>query len=74
MPLAETLLLGIYCSHRIAEGTRAMQAVVILIGGLISIVVGILMIIFSVFPILVAILMGFLTMVWGIIAVVLYWL
>ena len=51
-----------------------MQAVVILLGGIVSVVVGILMMLFSLFPIIVAILMGFLTMLWGTIAIVLYWL
>lgn len=51
-----------------------MQAVAILVGGIISVVVGILMALFSCLPIIVSILAAFLVMVWGIIAAVSYWL
>jgi hypothetical protein len=52
-----------------------LQDALILIGGLISAAGGIFMIFFSWFaPLLVGIVMGFLAIVWGIIAAVAYWL
>jgi len=52
-----------------------LQDALILIGGIISAAGGIVMIFFSWFaPLLVGVVMGFLAIVWGIIAAVAYWL
>ena len=54
---------------------KTLQDALILIGGLISAAGGIVMMFFSWFaPLLVGVVMGFLAIVWGIIAAVAYWL
>jgi len=52
-----------------------LQDVLLLIGGIISVVGGVVMMFFTWFaPLLVGIVTGFLVIVWGIIAAVAYWL
>jgi hypothetical protein len=54
---------------------KTLEDILVLIGGLISVAGGILMVFFGWFaPLLVSIVAGFLTIVWGAIAAIAYWL
>jgi hypothetical protein len=65
----------VYWCHLVAGAIRSLQDILLLIGGIISVVGGILMMFFTWFaPLLFNIVASFLVIMWGIIAAVAYWL